>query len=79
MSEKIGKIVTCDRCGREIFLNYTGTSHLDGGFTKIEHFEKMPDGWRVRESYGKDYIMLCPDCNNEIELLHKKFMGVDNE
>ena len=77
MGEKIGKILTCDRCGREVFLRFTKTERLDGGFTNIDHFEKAPEGWKLRESYEKNYFMLCPDCNGELDQIHKNYMGVE--
>ena len=48
MSEKVGKLVICDRCGQQIFLKYLKTEFLSGGYDYVNHFEKMPEGWEVR-------------------------------
>ena len=47
MSHQLGKLLHCDRpgCMAEVFLEYTKTEELDGGFTKIDHFAKKPEGW----------------------------------
>lgn len=65
MAEQIGKLLTCDRCSRTVFLKYNGTEHLDGGFTKVDKFENKPDGWKHTCDLRMD---LCPKCN---EALHK--------
>jgi hypothetical protein len=45
MSERVGKLVKCDRCGKETFLQYKGTDKLDGGFTRVDNFEALPNFW----------------------------------
>lgn len=70
MSEWKGKIVTCDRCGKECRCRYKGGKELDGGFTYVEMFEEMPEAWKYRHEIG----WLCPDCNTTYETLVKNFM-----
>ena len=43
MSEKCGKLVTCDRCGKNVFLKCIGEEETDGGYTKWNKFEDPPD------------------------------------
>lgn len=45
MAEHLGKMIECDRCGKTHFLNYTGTKTFDVGYTKVDQFDKNPDGW----------------------------------
>ena len=68
MAEANGKLVTCDRCGKQIFLKTIGDEERDGGFTRWNKFEPFPDGW---EKIGIPtdpmcrhhiYCRVCPDC-----------------
>ena len=68
MAEVNGKLVTCDRCGKQIFLKTIGDEERDGGFTRWNKFEPFPEGW---ETVGipthhlckkHRYIRVCPDC-----------------
>ena len=61
MSEVNGKLVTCDRCGTNVFLKYTGEKYGDGGFTRRDVYEEIPNGWEHHVEVG----MLCPACNTE--------------
>lgn len=72
MAEIKGKIVTCDRCGKNIFLKCTGEGEADGGFTRWNKFEPMPAGWdevavpkdaptKSGNAYN-GYILACPTC-----------------
>ena len=58
MSEHLGKLIECDRCGKTHFLNYTSTKSLDGGYTKIDQFDKRPDGWTYHSETG----LICDEC-----------------
>ena len=71
MGEWMGKIVTCDKCGREYRRQLIDTTETDGGFTGINNYAEMPETWKYR--YGVGY--LCPDCNAEYESLIRSFMG----
>lgn len=70
MSEKVGKLLICDRCGKQVFLNYIRTEAFDGGYSKVDYFEKNPEGWKQDWGVG----MLCPECRSEYESLIEKFM-----
>ena len=47
MAKVNGQIVTCDRCGKHIFLKCTGEGERDGGFTRWNKFESLPDGYNT--------------------------------
>ena len=83
MSERIGKMLTCDRCGSFVFLNYTGKQEFDGGFTQVSDFEDPPKGWgRGNASYGDALsacdARLCPDCYKEYCYMIRKFYDKDS-
>lgn len=61
MSEVNGKLVTCDRCGKSIFIKCTGEKELDGGYTRYNTFESLPEGW----DWHTEVNRLCPTCNEE--------------
>lgn len=65
MSERIGKLLSCDRCGKTIFLKGEGTNELDGGYFKVLRFEKPPEGW----GSFRDVYTLCPRCHEECDKL----------
>ena len=73
MAKSNGQIVTCDRCGKHTFLKCTGEGEADGGFTRWNEFEDLPNGWglvAVPNSLGwvgngnayNGYIEVCDDC-----------------
>ena len=54
-----GKLITCDRCGRSIFLKYLGEEILTKGMTvRYDRFESMPDTWLYERPIG----YLCDNC-----------------
>lgn len=64
MANVNGKICSCDRCGEKIFVKVINEKEMDGGFTRYNVFEDMPDGW------GYDYRVemdLCPECKKELD------------
>ena len=73
MSKVNGQIVTCDRCGEKVFRACTGEGEADGGFTRWNIFEPLPDGWdlvAIPKSLGaksgnvyNDYLHVCPKCH----------------
>lgn len=74
MAKVNGQIVSCDRCGSEIFLKCTGEDEADGGFTRWNEFEPLPEGWdfvAVPKSVGwpgsgnayNGYLQVCPECH----------------
>lgn len=88
MSERIGKMLTCDRCGSFVFLNYTGKHEFDGGYTQIADFEDPPKGWgygdKLLSANDLDNIpmcatskRLCPDCYKEYCYVIQKFYDKD--
>lgn len=74
MAEVNGKIVTCDRCGAEIFLRTTGEGEADGGYTRWNKFEPYPEGWELvaipkktkagHANAYNSYLRVCPVCNH---------------
>lgn len=75
MAEHLGKLVECDRCGKTHFLNYTGTEAFDGGYTKVDLFEKMPDGW----GWHSDIGTLCDECETRYRKFIERFMTKEKE
>ena len=69
MAEHLGKMIECDRCGKTHFLYYTGTKTLDGGYTKVDQFNKKPDGWE----YHSDTGLLCDECEKLYQELLNEF------
>jgi ribosomal protein S27AE len=74
MSTQTGKLVTCDRCGATVFLKRTGEGEADGGYTKWDKFDKLPEGWGYEKH--KD---LCPACNAVFEAFINAFMAGGGE
>ena len=76
MSERKGKLLECDRCGKSTFLNLTGEGEADGGFTRWDKFERMPEGWEfIHTNNSMDRIvLLCDNCNKEYKKMFKEFM-----
>lgn len=68
--ERVGKILTCDKCGKEVFLDYVGEGEADGGFTRWLKFSQKPDGWQNVSTpiEIKGYPLLCDEC-------YKKFVS----
>ena len=72
MAEKKGKLVSCDRCGKEIFLECAGEGEADGGYTRWNKFEDFPNGWDWHNDTGR----LCPSCNKLYKEMLEHFMKV---
>jgi len=68
MSQFNGKMVTCDRCKKQIFLKTTGEGETDGGFTRWNKFEEPPAGW----SLSRTTRDLCPDCYEKYKELQEE-------
>lgn len=64
--EKIGKLIVCDCCHKEIFLEkIQGTAlELDGGYTRIENFRAKPEEWCHSFDLKMD---LCPNCSKQLK------------
>lgn len=69
MSRVNGQLVTCNRCGKTTFRQYTGEGVTDGGYTRWDKFEDFPEGWS-NPSYIGD---LCPECTKEWERITDNF------
>lgn len=73
--EEKGKLCTCQICGAQIFLKWTGESTADGGWTHIDRYEPYPEGWglvavpksimdvTVGGNVHNKYLRACPDCS----------------
>lgn len=69
MSEVKGKLVSCDRCGKEHFLKLIGTKDLDGGYSRYDEFEDLPEDWLFLSQIGS----LCPHCAGLFRAFIHKF------
>lgn len=69
MSEHLGKLIECDRCGKTYFLHYTGTDSFDGGYVKTDQFCKIPAGWNYHSGIG----LLCDECEKAYQQLLDEF------
>lgn len=69
MAQINGRLTICDRCGEKVFSKTNGEGELDGGFTRWNKFEPLPDGWEYHGETGQ----LCPKCNEEYMSLIEKF------
>lgn len=58
-----GVMERCEWCGRRYFRPHKETTYRDGGFTKIDKYEPLPEGWGNRYGIG----MLCPDCSKDLD------------
>lgn len=70
MAKVNGRIYSCDRCGDKIFVKTIGEKEMDGGFTRYNTFEDMPDGWGYDCRVGMD---LCPECKEELDSIIKLY------
>lgn len=68
-----GRMMTCDRCGKEQFFKHINDSETDGGFTRWNNFESA-DGWSHEYRIGD----LCPECTEEYERLKEQFKAGGN-
>ena len=59
MSFVNGRKYMCDRCQEETFCKCVGEGASDGGFTRWNKFEPLPEGWESRVDTG----LLCSTCN----------------
>lgn len=69
MSSVDGRLLTCDRCDKAVFLRATP------GKIEFPEYEKAP-GWGYRSGIGD----LCPECLADLDRLINEFMkGCENE
>lgn len=70
MATEVGRLITCDKCHATVFVKYKDTTHLDGGFTRINNFETPPEGW---EWFPELVMYLCPECSSRWESFKERF------
>ena len=74
MSKINGQITICDRCGAQTVRKCTAEGEADGGWTRWNNFEALPDGWdlvAVPKCIGwvgngnayHGYLQVCPSCH----------------
>lgn len=73
MAEVKGKMITCKRDNNWVFLKYLGEGDLDGGYTKHDKYEELPDDWLYETEFG----YLCPKCTREFKMLMTNFFNGD--
>lgn len=76
MASVKGELVTCDRCGKNVFLKLIGKDYYDGGYSSADKFEEMPKGWK--RTCVEVYRWLCPECSEAWEELCIAFMEREN-
>jgi len=74
MSRKVGMLLGCDRCHKEVFLECTGEGERDGGFTRWNIFEDPPIGWKSNTPF--EVGTLCPECSAKYDAVITNFMKV---
>lgn len=76
MGSKVGMLKTCDRCGEQIFLEYTGEAETDGGFTKYSTYDSMEPGWKTVNLNTVPVVsaLLCTKCMKELSATMVNFM-----
>lgn len=75
MKEK-GILLTCDRCGKNVFLKHLNTETSDGGYTKQDRYEERPDGWCAVDKTLSRAIKsnhLCSDCSKKLANILDQF------
>ena len=71
MVETKGKMITCKRDNNWVFLKYLGEGDVDGGYTKYDKYEKLPDDWLYETRFG----YLCPKCAREFREFMTNFFN----
>ena len=69
---EMGKLVTCDRCGKTAFAKAESEIERDGGYTRVTVYAKLPN-WSYERVINAT-MDLCPDCTEtfrEIDKRHK--------
>ena len=68
-----GMLETCARCDKTIFLKHIETCSSDGGYSKWDKFEQLPEEWSHHTGFG----CLCPDCTSLLKKTLIEFYGYD--
>lgn len=74
MSAIEGKMLTCDVCGKSIFLKFVGEREADGGYTKWREYENA-DGWSSIHVGKISLGNVCPKCFERIEKSLTEIIG----
>lgn len=69
-----GKMLTCDVCGKSIFLKFVGEKETDGGYTKWREYENA-EGWSSVYVGKIGLGNVCPKC---FELIEKSLTEIIN-
>ena len=69
--EQRGKMIRCKRDDNFVFLKYLGEKDLDGGFSRYDNFEKLPEDWLYENEFG----YLCPECAREFKTFMTNFFN----
>ena len=70
----MGKLLVCDRCGKQVFLKFIREDAMDGGFgEKYNVYEKDPEGWSYVHKVGD----LCGECTKVYSSLIASFKEAD--
>ena len=72
MAEKKGKLVICDLCGYSEFVAYTKTTQHDGGYTNIDNYEALSEGWQYSHDLS---VKLCPTCGTAWEKCKESYLN----
>jgi hypothetical protein len=81
MAETKGKLATCDRCHRSVFLKAIGNKDvgMDGEVKMENKFEPLPEEWGWGYLWSFDRILLCPSCSKEVKTVLDAFMRKPQE
>lgn len=71
MSFVDGRKYICDRCHVETFCKCVGEGVSDGGFTRWNKFEPLPEDWGSHHDTG----LLCSECNSMYRRTIDTFMN----
>lgn len=85
MAEVKGIIVTCDRCPETTIRKYLGEGELDGGYTKLDKYEPMPEGWTSHywlNLVKNGTVIFCPKCTEKMKtilnaFIQRRYINVD--
>lgn len=71
---EIGKRITCQICGNQIFLAQTGYNTMDAAnndrHSLYDIFEPVPEGWNINHNLGG---WVCSFCNVKFSRIIEKF------
>ena len=71
LGEQKGLLLSCTKCSITGFRKYIGEGERDGGYTRWDKFEPVPEGWLQETEFG----YLCPNCAKTFKTLMTEFFG----